>query len=146
MTCSRCGNDFDGEAARCPHCGEPKGDTSGLFQTSTVLISTGGADLVYRSVEEIPPGLRTRLLKSTGGRNSGTILIADRRGRQEISKSAGKLPDAAPGQLVKAILGGRDGSSRVERLTPGEKRGMAAVVVGLLALGLAAWLLAHHWY
>jgi hypothetical protein len=116
-----------------------------LFQTSTVLISTGGADLVYRSVEEIPPGLRTRLLKSTGGRNSGTILIADRRGRQEILKSVGKLPDAAPGQLVKAILGVRDGPSRAERLTPGEKRGLAAVVV-LMALALAAWLLAHHWY
>ena len=144
MTCSRCGSSFDREEPRCPHCGAAKGDASGLFQTSTVLISSGGADLVYRSVEEIPPGLRTRLLKSTGGRNSGTILIADRRGRQEISKSAGKLPDAAPGQLVKAILGGRDGSSLAEWLKPGQRRGMAAVLV-LLVLAVAAWVLAHHW-
>jgi hypothetical protein len=141
MTCSRCGKDFDQEEARCPHCGQPQGDVSGLFQTSTVLISSGGADLVYRSVEEIPPGLRTRLLKSTGGRNSGTILIADRRGRREIAKTVGKLPDAAPGQLVKAILGG---SSRGEWLTARQKRGLAAVVV-LLALALVAWVLAHHW-
>ncbi|MGA2724366.1 MAG: hypothetical protein ABSG79_18405 [Bryobacteraceae bacterium] len=146
MTCSRCGKDFDGEEARCPHCGEPKGDASGLFQTSTVLISTAGADLVYRSVEEIPPGLRTRLLKSTSGGNAGTILIADRRGRQEIAKTMGKLPDAAPGQLVQAILGDRDGSSRAEWLTRGLKRGMAAAVVLLaLALALAAWVLSHHW-
>ena len=104
----------------------------------------GRRDLVYRSVEEIPPGLRTKLLKSTSGGNSGTILIADRRGRQEIAKAMGKLPDAAPGQLVKAILGGQDGSSRAEWLTRGQKRGMAAVVV-LLALALVAWVFSHHW-
>jgi hypothetical protein len=132
MTCSRCGKEFDQEEARCPHCGERKAEGSGLFQTSTVLISAGGADLVYRSVEEIPSGLRTRLLKSTSGGNSGTIVIADRRGRKEIAKVVGKLPD------------GRSGSSRAEWLTPGLKRGMAAVVV-LLALALVAWVLAHHW-
>jgi hypothetical protein len=144
MTCSRCGKNFGQEEARCPHCGEPQGGASGLFQTSTVLISTGGADLIYRSVEEIPPGLRTRLLKSTSGGNSGTILIADRRGRQEIARTMGKLPDAAPGQLVKAILGGRKGSSRAEWLTRGMKCGIAAVVA-LLALALVAWAFSHHW-
>jgi hypothetical protein len=144
MTCSRCGKSFDQEEARCPHCGESQAGASGLFQTSTVLISTGGADLVYRSVEEIPPGLRTRLLKSTSSGNSGTILIADRRGRQEISKTLGKLPDAAPRNLVKAILGGRSGSSPTEWITRGQKRVIAAVVA-LLALALVAWAFSHHW-
>jgi len=144
MTCGRCGKDFDEAEARCPHCGEAQAGAKGLFQTSTVLISSGGADLVYRSLEEIPPRLRTRLLESTGGRNSGTILIADRRGRQELSKTVGKLPNAAPGELVKAILGGRKGTGRVKWLTARQKRGIAAVVV-LLALALAAWVLAHHW-
>ena len=37
-------------------------------------------------------GLRTRLLKSTNGANSATILIADRRGRKEISRAMRKLP------------------------------------------------------
>ena len=129
MTCSRCGKEFEEAEARCPHCGEANGGASGLFQTSTVLISTGGADLVYRSVEEIPRGLRTRLLKSTSGWNSGTILIADRRGRKEIAKVVGKLP------------GGR---KRAGWLTPGRKRGIAAVLA-LLALALVAWVLAHRW-
>ena len=142
MTCSRCGKDFDDEEARCPHCGEPQADASGLFQTSTVLISSGGADLVYRSVEEIPSGLRTRLLKSTSGGNSGTILIADRRGRKEIAKVMGKLPDAAPRRLVKAISGVRKGSSPAEWLTSGRSRGIAAVVA---LLALVAWAFSHHW-
>jgi hypothetical protein len=109
-----------------------------------VLISSGGADLVYRSVEEIPSGLRTRLLKSTSGGNSGTILIADRRGRKEIAKAMGKLPGAAAGQLVNAILGGREGASRAEWLTRGRKRGIAAVLA-LLALVLMTWAFSHHW-
>jgi hypothetical protein len=132
MTCGRCGKEFDEEETRCPHCGEPKTDVSGLFQTSTVLISSGGAELVYRTVEEIPPGLRTRLLKSTSGGNSGTILIADRRGRKEIAKAMGKLP------------GSRNGSSAAEWLTRGRRRGIVAAVV-LLALALVAWAFAHHW-
>jgi hypothetical protein len=144
MTCGRCGKEFDEADGPCPHCSEADAGTSGLFQTSTVLISAGGADLVYRSVEEIPPGLRTRLLKSTSGGNSGTILIADRRGRQEIAKTMGKLPDSAPRRLVKAISGDRKGSNRAEWLTPGETRGIAVVVV-LLVLALVTWVLAHHW-
>ena len=132
MTCGGCGRDFDEAEARCPHCGERKADAAGLFQTSTVLISAGGADLVYRTVEEIPAGLRTRLLKSTSGGDSGTILIADRRGRQEIAKAAGKLP------------GSRNRSSAAEWLTRGRKRGVAAVLV-LLALALVVWAFAHHW-
>jgi hypothetical protein len=144
MKCSGCGKEFDREEARCPHCGAPKADASGLFQTSTVLISSGGADLVYRSVEEIPTGLRTRLLKSTSGGNSGTILIADRRGREEIAKTMGKIPNAARGQWVKTILGAREGTSAAEWLTGGRKRAMAAVVV-LLALALVAWVFTHHW-
>ena len=132
MTCGRCGNEFDEAEARCPHCGEAQAGAKGLFQTSTVLISSGGADLVYGTVEEVPPGLRTRLLKSTSGGNSGIILIADRRGRKEIAKVVGKLPGAG------------NGSSRAEWLTPGWRRGVAAVLV-LLALALVAWAFAHHW-
>jgi len=129
MTCGRCGKDFDEAEARCPHCGEAQTGAKGLFQTSTVLISSGGADMVYRTVEEVPRGLRTRLLKSTSGGNSGIILIADRRGRDEIAKVVGKLP------------GGR---KRAEWLTPGRKRGVAAVLV-LLALALVVWAFARHW-
>ena len=132
MTCGRCGRKFDEAEARCPHCGEGQAGAKGLFQTSTVLISSGGADMVYRTVEEVPSGLRTRLLKSTSGGNSGIILIADRRGRKEIAKVVGKLP------------GMGNGSSPAGWLPPGRQRGAAAVLV-LLALALVVWAFAHHW-
>ena len=42
---------------RCPHCGDSESErASGMFQTSTVLISTSGTDQVYRSVDEVPAG------------------------------------------------------------------------------------------
>src|ERR1700704_3477176 len=105
MTCSRCRKNFEPAAARCPHCGELNAESSGLFQTSTVLISTNGADLVYRSVDEVPARLRTKLLRSTNGANSATILIADRRGRREIARAMRNLPGPAQRKLARAMVG-----------------------------------------
>ncbi|HEY7302714.1 MAG TPA: hypothetical protein VH601_01265 [Bryobacteraceae bacterium] len=42
---------------------------------------------VYRSVDDIPPRLRRRLVESTQGMNSATILIADKRGRAELVRA-----------------------------------------------------------
>jgi len=104
MTCPRCRKSIAPNAGRCPYCGEANPGNSGLFQTSTVLISADGADLVYRSVDEVPTALRSRLLKSTNGSNSATILIADRRGRKEIARAMRK--NTGPGQrrLVHSAL------------------------------------------
>lgn len=56
-------------------------------RTSTIFIASGEATRVYRSVEEIPPVLRRKLQQTTRGMNSGTILIADRRGREELLRA-----------------------------------------------------------
>ncbi len=56
-------------------------------KTSTIFIARGERTHVYRSVEEIPPALRRKLQQTTRGINSGTILIADRRGRQELLRA-----------------------------------------------------------
>ena len=83
---------------------QPNSAASGVFQTSTVLISAEGADLVYRSVDEVPARLRSRLLKTTNGANSATILIADRKGRKEIDKAMRKLPGPSQRRLVHSML------------------------------------------
>lgn len=138
MICKRCRKNFGADEARCPHCGEPKPDSTGLFQTSTVLISAGGADLVYRSVEEVPARLRTQLLKSTNGANSATILIADQRGRKEIAKAMHKLPGPAQRRLIHSILGSETSQTAMRWLTPVRKwtilAGLAAATLTLIAL------------
>ncbi|HWR54615.1 MAG TPA: hypothetical protein VN428_26135 [Bryobacteraceae bacterium] len=56
----------------------------GTIKTRTIFIATRGKTALYHAIEDIPPGLRKKLVKSTTGVNSGTVLIADRRGLQEL--------------------------------------------------------------
>jgi len=143
MTCTHCRKPLTAAEARCPHCGKRNPANSGTFQSWTVLISTGGSDRVYRSVDDVPPRLRTQLLKSTNGTNSATILIADRRGRKEIARMMRKLPNARQRRLANSLLA-EGAPQRVGWLTP-ERRMvlLAAIVVSLVALILV--LFTHRW-
>jgi hypothetical protein len=94
MRCGYCGEKIEPGTKHCPHCGNDPG--SGVYQTSTILISTREGEAVYASVPDVPPHLRARLVRSTTGANAGTIVIADRRGRQEIAKAMRRSPAEAP--------------------------------------------------
>ncbi len=144
MKCNRCRKKFEQEDARCPHCGQSNARTSGTFQTSTVLISAGGSDRVYRSVNDVPSRLRSRLLKSTNGANSATILIADRRGRREISRAMRKLPGPAQRRLMRSILGSEAASGVIAWLTP-RRRAFIMSVIGLCCLVLIGFMFIHRW-
>jgi len=144
MTCSRCSKKFAEEEPKCPHCGEPRPDAgSGVFQSSTVLISTDGADLVYRSMEEVPDPLRNRLLQSTNSPNSATILIADRRGRQEIAKAMRHLPGTGQRRLMQSLLG--PSSSALDRRLSPEWKKIILGLVAVLTLALVAFVFLHRW-
>jgi len=53
------------------------------IKCSTVLVSEGNRLTSYRSVDEVPLEIRRRFLQRPGGLRTGTILIADRKGREE---------------------------------------------------------------
>jgi hypothetical protein len=144
MTCNKCRKKFEKEDSRCPHCGERSGMKSGTFQTSTVLISAAGAERVYRSVDEVPKPLRSRLLKSTNGANSATILIADRRGRKEISRAMRKLPGPAQRRLMHSILGTEMATGAIAWLTPRRRLGIA-LFVALCCVSLIVFVFTHRW-
>ena len=143
MTCSRCKKTFADREARCPYCGE-SAEASGLFKTSTVLISAGGSDLVYRSVDDVPDRLRTKLLKSTNGANSATILIADRRGRKEVAKAMRGLPGPSQRRLMKSILGQAAAADALNWLTPARRK-IVMAVIALLTLATVAIVFMHTW-
>ncbi len=143
MTCNRCGKNFSDDEPKCPHCGEPRPDGgSGVFQSSTVLISADGAKRVYRSMEEVPDPLRNRLLKSTNSQNSATILIADRRGRQEIAKAMRNLPGSPQRRLMQSLLESKIAGDG--RLAPAWKRLIAAAFL-MLTLAVIAFVFQHRW-
>ncbi|MGD0869773.1 MAG: hypothetical protein ABSB88_09500 [Bryobacteraceae bacterium] len=138
--CARCGREFKESAPRCPGCGERNPAAAGLFQTSSVLISAGGSDRVYRSVEDVPAALRHRLLKSTNGRNARTILITDRQGRRMIDKALGKFP--GPNRKLHAVAAGKESPDPLAWLTRGRRKWIGAMLFPLaLAVAAAAFLI-----
>jgi uncharacterized protein YbaR (Trm112 family) len=134
MRCPQCRKEIPGGATACPHCGTRGSLASGVFQTSTVLISTERLDRVYRSVDEVPVRLRNRLLKTTNGANSATILIADRKGRKEIDKAMRKLPANAQRRVVHSMLTGEPSVDPLGWLTPPLRRWIAIGVAMLAVL------------
>jgi len=73
------------------------------LKTSTIFIAKGRKTRVYRSVSEVPRRLRQELEESTNGFNSATILIADRRGREEIVRALHGLPSALRSRLAPSL-------------------------------------------
>jgi hypothetical protein len=144
MICNRCRKKFEEQDSRCPHCGQTNRANSGTVQTSVVLISASGADRVYRSVDEVPARLRTRLLKSTNGQNSATILIADRRGRKEISRAMRKLPNTAQRRLMRSILASDAATGTMAWLTPARRMALM-VAIALCCVALIAIVFTHRW-
>jgi hypothetical protein len=131
MRCPRCRRLWEDELT-CPQCGAPL-VTSGVVKTASILISAGDSEGVYRSVDELPEPLRAKFTVATQGLNSATILIADKRGREEIARALRKLPL----------------TSQRRRESPQAMRLSVANVVGLLlagSTGVLVWLiLSHRW-
>ena len=72
-------------------------------KTSTIFIAKGSHTHVYRSVNDVPPRLRKELEQSTNGFNSATILIADRRGREEILRALNGMPSRLRTRLATSL-------------------------------------------
>jgi hypothetical protein len=141
MNCRRCKKRFDNGPV-CPHCGAVNPAVrSGVVKSSMVLISSAGADAVYRSVKEVPAPLRRKLLQSTNGLNSATILIADRSGREEIERAIRNLPSSLQRRFLRPFEEEREVP---ERLRPMVK----AAIAWLLGAGsvVVVWFLfTHKW-
>jgi hypothetical protein len=72
-------------------------------KSSTIFIATGEKTRVYRSVDDVPPELRRMLTECTHGMNSATILIADKRGREELVRALQGRPSEVHCRLVENI-------------------------------------------
>lgn len=56
-------------------------------KTSTIFVATGHNTRVFHSLDAVPPDLRRRIEESTHSLNSTRILIADKRGREELVRA-----------------------------------------------------------
>ena len=89
MTCPHCFTALEPGATLCPQCGiRVLRNVSAVMRTSAVWISTGDSAKFYGSLREVPDALRKRLVECTNSTNSGTIVIADRGGRDRLVAGA----------------------------------------------------------
>jgi len=65
------------------------------YKTSTILISTGRRTRVFKSIEEMPDGLKKRVTENMAGPNSRTLVVADRRGREYLLKALKRAGEAS---------------------------------------------------
>lgn len=72
-------------------------------RSSTIFIATGRETRVYRSVEDVPPELRQKLVSCTRGINSATILIADKHGREELVRTLQGRPSEVECRLLESM-------------------------------------------
>ena len=109
------------------------------LKSSTIFISVGDKTEVYRSVDDVPPRLRKKLEQSTNSINSATILIADRKGKEEIVRAIRGLPSSLRSRLTSSL---RNEARREAR--PGRWVALWqdwAEILLPAAIGLAVWLL-----
>jgi hypothetical protein len=114
-------------------------------KTSTIFIAKGGRTRVYHSVDEVPAKLRRQLEESTNGFNSATILIADRKGREEIVRALNGLPSGLRSRLASSLSSKVQVAATVKKTLPVlafMRRNWAEIVLPG-AVGAIVWLAFH---
>jgi hypothetical protein len=109
---------------------------------STIMITRKGETLIYHSLEEVPDDLRQKLLETTQGVHSATILIADKHGREEILQTMRRERSEGDSKLVNALI--EDQRQQRQRALPPWMGALPVVGRVLLvgSLGYVLWILA----
>src|ERR1051326_3196276 len=108
-------------------------------KSSTIFISVGDKTQVFRSVDDVPPRLRKKLEQSTNGINSATILIADRRGREEIVRAIRGLPSGVRSRFAASLRRDSADDSKLPRPVRMVLRNWAEILLPG-AIGVLVWL------
>ena len=146
MTCPRCYAEFDPDPASCPECGlRLVRNVSGVMKVSAVMISEGEERGFYHSVQDVPEPLRSRLKEVTTSANSGTIVIADRAGKEQITQVIARR-ETARGRAVTGVAAGVAAGMAAKEDTAATSRkpldfsflGVTGIVWAGVALVLAA--------
>ena len=117
-------------------------------RSSTIFVATADDTRVYRSLQELPADLRQRLEATTRSHNSATILIADKRGREELVRALQGLPSQVQCRLAQTVHARRERKIQ-KRLPPRFMQLLRRWLDFLVpfAVGASVWYLAvslHH--
>jgi len=110
------------------------------LKSSTIFISVGNKTEVFRSVDDVPPPLRKKLEQSTNSINSATILIADRKGKEEIVRAIRGLPSSLRSRLSTSLRQEARAASKAPNRWAALWQDWAEILLPAV-IGLAVWLL-----
>lgn len=150
MTCPRCHSEFETRGSSCPECGVTLlRNVSGVMKTSAVMIAARGERGFYNSVKDVPEPLRTQLLETTASRNSGTIVIADRAGKEQLTQAMARREAARDGSprppMEDAAPEIPDPGRLPRRLSRPQWLAWAGVVLVLLLAAVVSAFFYLHW-
>jgi hypothetical protein len=133
----------------CPECGVSLlHNVSGVMKTSAVMIAAGGERGFYNSVKDVPEPLRTQLLETTASRNSGTIVIADRAGKEQLTQAMARRESAGESSSrtspATSLDAGTPETPGPRQLLRGKWLAWAGLILVLvLAAGISAFFYLH---
>ena len=157
MTCPRCHSEFETRGSSCPECGVSfLRNVSGVMKTSAVMIAARGERGFYNSVKDVPEPLRTQLLETTASRNSGTIVIADRAGKEQLTQAMARREATRDAReatraggsrtSVDPSLGGAKPNTSDSRLLPrAHWLAWAGVILVLMLAAIVSAFFYLHW-
>lgn len=110
-------------------------------RSSTIFIATGRETRVYRSVEDVPPELRQKLVSCTRGINSATILIADKHGREELVRTLQGRPSEVECRLLESLRSSQPEPEPIKSERKSRLQSLRTILELLLpvAVGAALW-------
>ena len=117
------------------------------IKTSTIFISKGKKTQVYHSVSEVPAPLREEMERSTNSIQSATILIADRKGREEIVRALNGMPNGLRISMAAKMDEGRKAADRQPRWYRSPSRFLQRKWAEILlpaAVGTIVWLALNY--
>jgi hypothetical protein len=95
------------------------------------MIAARGEQGFYHSVQDVPEPLRTQLIETTGSPNAGTIVIADRAGKEQITQVMAR-------REARANASGAAASTATASV-PARRRGLHHVGMAYLRKNWLAW-------
>jgi hypothetical protein len=113
-------------------------DEGGTVRTSTIYIGVGKDTHVFQSVDEVPPELRRKLAQTTAGGQSVSIVIADERGKAELSRAIQGLPSPVRSRLAESLRERTTGAGAGRRAWSSWRVWVEIALAG--GAGLAIWL------
>jgi hypothetical protein len=146
MTCPKCYSEFETARDVCPECGVVLlRNVSGIMKTSAVMIAAGREQGFYSSVQDVPEPLRSQLLETTTSQNSGTILIADRAGKEQLTQGMGRRESARENISQRGMIA-REPETTVP---PGIDRdrwlAWGGLILVLILAGILVVVFSRHW-